>query len=170
MRGQHAIMVGLLILVLAGIGVAMWLWRPTPVVAPVRTASTTTTTIATSSSPHSYADQIVVTTPTPDAHIQSPLIIAGKARGPWFFEASFPVVLTDWDGKIIANGHATAQGNWMTGDFVPFTATLHFTSPYHTGDSSFMQRGTLILKKDNPSGIPANDDAYEFPIRFAPAQ
>ena len=30
-----------------------------------------------------------------------------------------------------------------------------------------MKRGSLILKKDNPSGMPEHDDALEIPIFFA---
>jgi hypothetical protein len=48
----------------------------------------------------------------------------------------------------------------MTEDFVPFTATIEFETPDY-GDI-----GALILKKDNPSGLPEHDDAYEIPVRF----
>lgn len=116
-----------------------------------------------------HKDLIVLATPQPGAFISSPLRVAGEARGSWFFEASFPVVLTNWDGLIIAEGVATAGSGWMTADFVPFTAELTFLSPYKAGDPSFMQRGSLILKKDNPSGLPQNDDALEIMVQFAPA-
>jgi len=86
--------------------------------------------------------------------------VKGEARGNWYFEASFPVVLTDWDGLIIASGVATAEGNWMTTDFVPFTATLDFTKP------NYGSNGSLILKKDNPSGLPENDDSLEIMVKF----
>ena len=56
----------------------------------------------------------------------------------------------------------------MTEDFVPFSATLEFTSPYPGKGQDFMKRGSLILKKDNPSGLPENDDALEIPIQFIP--
>ncbi len=105
-------------------------------------------------------DLIRINTPRPGMKVESPLTIAGDARGTWFFEASFPVILTDWDGKIIAEGHAEAQSDWMTENFVPFTATLTFTKP------SYGERGTLILKKDNPSGLPEHDDALEIPVTF----
>ncbi|NCN52271.1 hypothetical protein GW943_00450 [Candidatus Parcubacteria bacterium] len=107
-----------------------------------------------------HADLIHLTKPNPEAVISSPLDIVGEARGTWFFEASFPVILTDWDGKIIAEGFAKAGGDWMTEDFVPFVATLTFTKPAY-GD-----RGTLILKKDNPSGLPEHDDALEITVWF----
>jgi hypothetical protein len=104
----------------------------------------------------------------PNQLIFSPLELTGEARGYWYFEASFPISLTNWDGLIIAEGIATAQGDWMTEDFVPFTANLNFTNPYNAGDQDIMKNGTLILRKDNPSALPENDDALEIPVRFAP--
>ncbi|MDO8552641.1 MAG: Gmad2 immunoglobulin-like domain-containing protein [bacterium] len=98
--------------------------------------------------------------PLPNGVIESPLAITGEARGNWFFEASFPIVLTDWDGRIIAQTIATAQGEWMTTDFVPFEATLTFTPIVN----AYSNRGSLILQKDNPSGLPENDDALEIPV------
>ena len=116
------------------------------------------------------ADRIVVENPLPNALVSSPLVVTGKARGNWFFEGSFPVVLTNWDGLIIAEGFATAEGEWMTESFVPFTATLSFENPFHTTDQPFMSRSTLILKRDNPSGLPENDAALELPLRFVPVE
>ncbi len=110
------------------------------------------------------ADLIRLTSPLPNASIASPVIIAGEARGNWFFEASFPVILTDWDGKIIAEGIATADGEWMTTEFVPFKAELTFNLSDISGQYS--NRGTLILKKDNPSGLPEHDDALEIPVKI----
>jgi hypothetical protein len=105
-------------------------------------------------------DKISLFTPLANTVITNPLIIKGVARGPWFFEGSFPVFLTDWDGLIIAQGIATAEGDWMTTDFVPFTATLNFEKP------SYGATGSLILKKDNPSGLPQYDDALEITVKF----
>lgn len=114
--------------------------------------------------------QIVVSNITPNAMVGSPLVVEGQARGPWYFKATFPVVLVDWDGLIIAEGNAQADGDWMTEDFVPFTAELNFDSPYAEGDPDYMQNGTLILQKANPSGMPERDDALEIPVQFAPTE
>ena len=108
----------------------------------------------------SKQELIIVSDPAPLEEIASPLTVTGAARGYWFFEANFPVVLTDWDGKIIAEGYATADSDWMTEDFVPFTATITFTAPTDN------PRGILILQKANASGLPEHDDALEIPIRF----
>jgi len=112
-------------------------------------------------------DLIVLYSPEENETVSSPLEIEGDARGTWYFEASFPIVLTDWDGKIIAQGIAQAQDEWMTEDFVPFEAELEFESPYNEGDPEFMRRGSLILQKDNPSGLPENDDALEITVFFS---
>lgn len=93
--------------------------------------------------------------------VVSPLKISGQARGNWFFEETFPVVLTNWDGVIIAQGVATAEGDWMTQDFVPFTAELSFVA-----DTTVSNRGSLILQKANPSGLSEYDDAYEISVFF----
>lgn len=111
---------------------------------------------------NSKKDLIVVDQPAPLTKISSPLTVKGKARGTWFFEATFPIVLVDWDGKIIAESHATATSDWMTEDFVPFEAIFEFQIP----ETAIGKKGTLIFKKDNPSGLPEHDDALEIPITF----
>jgi hypothetical protein len=94
--------------------------------------------------------------------ITSPVTVSGTARGNWFFEGSAPVSIVNWDGLIIGEGFITAQGEWMTTEFVPFTGSIAYTIDPNTP----YDRGALILKKDNPSGLPEHDDAREIPIRF----
>ena len=105
------------------------------------------------------ADLIMIYSPRPNAKIASPLIISGKARGNWFFEASFPVKLMDENGNELANGTAAAQSDWMTEDFVEFLATFEFTAPPTTV-------GTLILQKDNPSGLSEHNNQLIVPVEF----
>ena len=100
----------------------------------------------------------------PGDTVSSPLTVTGEARGTWFFEASFPIMAVDWDGRIIAQVPAQAQGEWMTEEFVPFSATLIFTTP--TAGDPAVNRGSLILQKDNPSGLPEHDDSLEIPVVF----
>ncbi len=94
--------------------------------------------------------------------VSSPLHVEGEAKGTWFFEGDFPVVITDWDGRIIGEGFATAQGDWMNESFVPFEGNIAFTvsedMPYHSG--------TVIFQKNNPSGLPEHDDAHEVTVFF----
>ncbi len=96
--------------------------------------------------------------------IESPLVVSGEARGFWFFEADFPIILTDWNGSVIAESFASAQGEWMTEDYVPFEAVLEFEIfEFQETDN---RKGYLILQKDNPSGLPKYDDALKVKIRF----
>lgn len=106
------------------------------------------------------ASPVILDTPKENEKISSPLTVSGKARGNWFFEANLPLVLTNWDGLIIAEGYATAQEDWMTEDFVPFEGVIEFAKP------EYGERGFLIVKKDNPSGLPEHDDAVEIMVFF----
>ena len=104
-------------------------------------------------------DLIRVTNVKPNQIVASPLTVEGEARGYWFFEASFPVRLLDANGKELAVTPAQAEGEWMTKDFVPFRVTLTFSPPT-------TETGTLVLEKDNPSGLPEHADELRMPVRF----
>ncbi len=106
-----------------------------------------------------YKDIIQVDSPLSDSVVKSPLKIIGSARGAWYFEASFPVRIFDSNGKELGVIPAQAKGDWMTTDFVPFEATLVFQIPT-------TETGTLVLEKDNPSGLPENSDSVSIPVRF----
>lgn len=95
--------------------------------------------------------------PKADEVISSPLEISGRARGNWYFEATFPVKLIDVNGNILATGNAQAQGEWTTEDFVPFISKLEFSSATSTN-------GFLVLEKDNPSGLPENAAEIRVPV------
>ncbi len=105
------------------------------------------------------ANLIHATSPRPNQVITSPLTITGEARGTWYFEASFPAKLLDSNGKILAELPVMAQGEWMTENFVPFKATLTFAAPTTA-------TGSLVLQKDNPSGLAENVDQLIIPVKF----
>jgi hypothetical protein len=92
------------------------------------------------------ADEIVLERPSADQVITSPLQIKGAARGSWYFEADFPIELFDADGNLLGSAIAQAEGEWMTEEFVPFSAILEFAQPATA-------TGRLVLSKDNPSGL-----------------
>ena len=106
------------------------------------------------------SDLIYIDSPLPGTRITTPLIIRGHARGKWFFEGDFPIVLLDANGTSVAQGYATAKGPWMTEMFVPFESLIDFKPP------SSGSKGTVILKKDNPTGKREFDDALELPVSF----
>ncbi len=108
--------------------------------------------------PAPVAQDVIIDSPAPNAVVTSPLTVTGKARGTWYFEASFPVRLLDDIGNELAIAPATAQGEWMTEDYVPFSVTLEFETTVLTG--------TLELQKDNPSGMPENDESVSIPVKF----
>ncbi len=89
--------------------------------------------------------------------VTSPLTLRGEARGYWFFEASFPVRLVADDGTELASGFVTATGDWMTEGFVPFEGTLEF-------EVSEPTQATLVLERDNPSGLAEHDAAARYPV------
>ncbi len=103
------------------------------------------------------ADNIVVELPFPGAVTGKSFSVVGKARGMWYFEASFPVKVLDRDGKVLAQVPAQAQGEWMTSEFVPFKVDIQVPD-------SYIGPATLVLQKDNPSGLPQNDASISFPI------
>ena len=126
----------------------------------IRTVGGPTTSIETTQIDSSLNNLIRVISPKENSLVNSPLTVTGEARGVWFFEATFPIKLMDDNDNAIAAGIATAQSEWMTESFVPFTSTLTFTSEPSTPD------GWLILEKDNPSGLPKNDNEARLRLKF----
>lgn len=118
-----------------------------------------TTTPAVSTTTPVDTTRFQVTNVFKDQIVSSPLTITGRARGV-YFEGSFPIELVDGNGKTLVQGTAQAQGDWMTSEFVPFTATLTFAKPTTA-------TGTLIFRNDNPSGLPENSIEYRIPVRFS---
>ncbi|MDP2930296.1 MAG: GerMN domain-containing protein [bacterium] len=105
-------------------------------------------------------EMIKVFSPESDQLVSLPIKIEGEARGNWFFEASFPIELLDANGNALGLTIGQAKSNWMTADFVPFEATINLKTLPET------ETGTLVLRRDNPSGLPENDSKITLPIRF----
>lgn len=101
---------------------------------------------------------ITVVSPQPNTEISSPLTITGEASGTWFFEATFPVKLVDTNGAVIAQGNVQTMSDWQTEEMVPFEGVLEFTTD--------VREGELILRKDNPSGLPENGGQFLVPVKF----
>lgn len=110
-----------------------------------------------------HSPAVSVSTPIPGQIIQSPVIIRGEVPGYWFFEASFPIKLYNENNELI--GTTTAQPEisgdetWMTEKLVNFKAELTFNQATST-------KGTLVLEKDNPSGLPENAGEFRVPVEF----
>lgn len=129
---------------------------PTPVPPPMTPPEEPA---ATTSKASEQNDLPTLTTPFIGARVKSPLPVTGSVIGTWYFEGSFPVVLVDASGNVIAQAPATAKGDWMSTSSVPFAVVLTWNSKTATS-------GILILKKDNPSGMPENDKQVSFPVVF----
>ncbi len=106
---------------------------------------------------NSSKDLIQVDLPYPGAVTGKEFVVSGKARGTWYFEASFPVEVLDNNGNVLFQGPAQAQSEWMTENFVPFKVTVKVPE-------SYIGPATLILHKDNPSGEASRDASISFPI------
>lgn len=104
-------------------------------------------------------DIIQVELPYPGAVTGKDFSVVGKARGNWYFEASFPIQILDKDGKVLFEGPVQAQGDWMTENFVPFKVDIKIPQNY-------IGKATIILKKDNPSGDISKDASISFPINI----
>src|SRR3989344_914355 len=123
--------------------------------APPPITATSTPPVATSTLPLSA--RVVVTSPKANSTVGKTFIVSGSAPGPWYFEASFPIKIVDANNNLLGQAIAQAQGEWMTTDQVTFTATVTLTGSY-TGPA------TVVLMRDNPSGMPENDDSVSVPI------
>src|SRR3989338_1605506 len=99
---------------------------------------------------------VTVSSPVPSSTIPSSFTVIGRARGSWYFEASFPVEVRDANGNVVGRGLATSEGDWMTTEFVPFSAPVVI--------KNYSGLATLVLMKDNPSGLPEHDDSASFLI------
>jgi hypothetical protein len=115
-----------------------------------------TTTYTPTAPPDPHAEIIVVSTPAAHSTVSHQISVSGRARGTWFFEGSSPLHV-EQEGVTIATGHATATSSWMTTDFVPFTASVTIPQNIHGNV-------TLVLSRDNPSGLPAYDDSISIPL------
>ena len=102
------------------------------------------------------SEMVKITSPLAGATVGKTFTVKGEARGQWYFEASFPVQVRDPNNDLVGSGIAQAEGEWMTTEFVPFSANVIVTN--YSGPA------TLVLLKDNPSGLPENEDAVSIPI------
>jgi hypothetical protein len=103
--------------------------------------------------------EIRVDYPKENQEIRSPLIIKGKAKGIWFFEAEFNVELYDENNNLLGNGILKAKSDWMTENFVPFEGELIFKKPE-------TRYGKLVFLSNNPSGIAEYQKVYIIPVEF----
>lgn len=107
--------------------------------------------------PPPLSSRVMVDAPKAGTTVGKMFMVTGKAPGNWFFEASFPLQVRSEDGDVIGRAIAQAQSDWMTTELVAFTTEV-------TLEGSYSGPATLILLRDNPSGLPEHDDALEVDI------
>ncbi len=124
---------------------------------PLPTQKNTEVPTSTSDTPAPLHERVHVTSPLSGGTVGKTFGLTGDAPGNWFFEATFPIQVRDPQGNVIAHAHGNAIGDWMTTEQVKFATTVSIETNY-TGQA------TLIIMKDNPSGLPEKDDSLEIPI------
>ena len=144
------------------IAVLVWFLFATPISKPATqsatsTPMTTTTTTTTSTSTAPLDTEVTVSSPKPGATVSHTITVTGQAPGAWFFEAQFPLLVKDSNNETVASEPAHAQGDWESTGEVTFTDSI-------VVDPSFHGPATLVLLRDNPSGLPENDDSVTVPI------
>lgn len=100
-----------------------------------------------------------VDSPLIDAKITTPVTVTGRAPAFWFFENSFPVQVQDSSGTVLGYGQANPITESMPEGMTEFHAEIEFEKPATSS-------GLLLLRADNPSGLPENDYSVEIPVTF----
>lgn len=100
-------------------------------------------------------DAVRLDTPKPEDTVARTFTAKGSAVG-WYFEASFPIRVTDDTGVQIGQGIAQAQGEWMTTEHVPFVAQVEV--------GQYKGPAWLVMMRDNASGLPEKDASVSIPI------
>lgn len=125
--------------------------------APVTTGSTSNSDTPKPIYVNASADMIVIDAPKPGESVATSFTVIGKARGGWYFEASFPLRVLSAQGSLLKEMPVQADGEWMTSEFVPFSETVML--PPGTKGAV-----TLVLQNDNPSGLPENAASISIPL------
>ncbi len=133
---------------------------PTPTLAPVPTPTPSPTpTPAPAPQP-----EVVVDNPKPNTILPNRVVINGKAKNDWFFEANIICKIVDDLGRQIAKTGCQATSDWMKPGYVTFEGTLFIRGS--TSTTPLTPKGTLIIENDNPSGDPARVKQFKVPVRF----
>lgn len=151
-----------IVVALAAFAAGVWYTReyaPFPVPQDIPDISSPTTTPSEPEAVYDNAstDIIVIDAPKPGETVATTFSVIGKARGNWYFEASFPLRVLSSQGSLLKEMPVQADGEWMTTEFVPFSETV--TLPPGTKGAV-----TLELHNDNPSGLPENEASVSIPL------
>ena len=112
---------------------------------------------AAASSKAPLSASVSVSSPLPNASVGKTFTVEGVAPNGWYNEAVFPIQVRDGDDDLIASGQGMAESDWTVSGPVRFHATIRLSQTY-SGPAD------LILLRDNPSGLPQNEDEVTIPI------
>jgi hypothetical protein len=165
MRSNTGWIIVILIL-LAVIAVMAWFLFATPV--PLSTSQTATSTTQSTSTTGGQtptgggntvplSSKVKVSSPVSGAKVGKSFTVTGEAPGGWYFEAVFPIQVRDANNNVIAHAQGQAQSDWMTTKQVAFKSNVIIETDYKGS-------ATLVILRDNPSGLPENDDSVSVPI------
>jgi hypothetical protein len=157
-----------LVIILAGvIGLLLWMlyqsYMPSATAHPVSKAQQSKSSLAPEKTVSPIAPDaplssvVVVTSPLPHATVDVSFVVEGRAPVGWFSESVFPIQVRDENNNVIARATAHGPTAWKKSTALSWSATVTVLGPY-TGPA------TLILLRNNPSGLPENDDAVTIPI------
>ncbi|MCX8094944.1 MAG: Gmad2 immunoglobulin-like domain-containing protein [Caldisericia bacterium] len=102
---------------------------------------------------------IMVEKPKPYEKIQNPVLIKGKAKGYFFFEATFPIKIIDENGNVLLTDYIETKDNWMTENFVSFEKYINI-------NFGKTKRGFIVFERANPSGLKENQFELYIPVYF----
>jgi hypothetical protein len=114
---------------------------------PDNTPSTSHTSDGNQNNPPVAEKMITVTSPKAGNSVDATngFTVTGQAVGNWYFEATAPVIVYGKSGNVLERSYITAQGEWMTTDFVPFKGTIQ---PFLTKGET---EGYIEFQNSNPS-------------------
>lgn len=127
---------------------------------PTPTASSASDAPQTSSPPSENPSEVTVLEPKAGSTVKSPFVIKGQAPGSWLFEGQTIARLERTDGTIITQSILLAESEWMTVEQVNFSGSMKFTKPAGVTEVN------LVIVKENPSGLPENDDSFIVPLKL----
>lgn len=100
--------------------------------------------------------ELIINGPIKNESVTSPFVVMGQVPGSWSFEGTFQLELKRKNGNSLTAKSVQLRGEWTTEELVPFDAAVSYSG--YTGEA------TLVLRKDNPSGLPSNDDTVIIPL------
>lgn len=103
-------------------------------------------------------DKPIIDNPIPNSNITSPIKATGKIPKSWTWEGNFILEIQN-DKRIPLNSTPVyAKFTTETDELGDFSTSLTFFANTSSG--------FVVIKSDNPSGIPGNVKIFEIPVRF----